>query len=78
MPATAYDRPEPGHKIYSYLLRDMKIKRPNQVWAMGIIYIPMARGFVYVTVVLDWAMRRVVSWRVSITIEAVFCVGAKQ
>ena len=67
-------KPEPGHKIYPYLLRGMEIARPNQVWAMDITYIPMARGFVYLAVVLDWFSRRVLSWRVSITMEAAFCV----
>ncbi|MCA6108005.1 IS3 family transposase [Bradyrhizobium cenepequi] len=67
-------KPEPGHKIYRYLLRGMEITRPNQVWAMDITYIPMARGFVYLAVVLDWFSRRVLSWRVSITMEAAFCV----
>jgi putative transposase len=67
-------KPEPGHKIYPYLLREMEITRPNQVWAMDITYIPMARGFVYLAVVLDWFSRRVLSWRVSITMEAAFCV----
>jgi putative transposase len=67
-------KPEPGHKIYPYLLRGMEITRPNQVWAMDITYIPMARGFVYLAVVLDWFTRRVLSWRVSITMEAAFCV----
>ena len=67
-------KPEPGHKIYPYLLRGMEITRPNQVWAMDITYIPMAKGFVYLAVVLDWATRRVLSWRVSITMEAAFCV----
>jgi putative transposase len=67
-------KPEPGHKIYPYLLRGMEIVRPNQVWAMDIIYIPMARGFVYLAVVLDWFSRCVLSWRVSITMEAAFCV----
>jgi putative transposase len=67
-------KPEPGHKIYPYLLRGMGIVRPNQVWAMDITYIPMARGFVYLAVVLDWFSRRVLSWRVSITMEAAFCV----
>src|SRR5258708_11569695 len=65
-------KPEPGHKIYPYLLRGMEITRPNQVWAMDITYIPMARGFVYLAVVLDWATRRVLSWRLSITMEAAF------
>ena len=67
-------KPEPGHKIYPYLLRGMAIERPNQVWAMDITYIPMARGFVYLAVVLDWFSRRVLSWRLSITMEAAFCV----
>jgi putative transposase len=66
--------PEPGHKIYPYLLRGMEITQPNQVWAMDITYIPMARGFVYLAVVLDWFSRRVLAWRLSITMEATFCV----
>jgi putative transposase len=67
-------KPEPGHKIHPYLLRGMEITRPNQVWAVDITYIPMARGFVYLAVVLDWATRRVLSWRLSITMQAAFCV----
>jgi putative transposase len=67
-------KPEPGHKIYPYLLRGVAVTRPNQVWAMDITYIPMARGFVYLAVVLDWFSRRVLSWRLSITMEAAFCV----
>jgi putative transposase len=67
-------KPEPGNKIYPYLLRGVAVTRPNQVWAMDITYIPMARGFVYLAVVLDWFSRRVLSWRVSITMEAAFCV----
>jgi len=69
-------KPEPGHKVYPYLLRGMEIVRPNQVWAMDITYIPMAKGFVYLAVVLDWFSRRVLSWRVSITMEASFCIAA--
>jgi len=69
-------KPAPGHKVYPYLLRDMTIDRPNQVWATDITYIPMARGFVYLAVVLDWFSRRALSWRVSITLEADFCVEA--
>jgi putative transposase len=69
-------KPEPGHKIYPYLLRGVEVTRPNQVWAMDITYITMARGFVYLAVVLDWFSRRVLSWRVSITMEAAFCVEA--
>src|SRR5258707_7851069 len=67
-------RPEPGHKIHPYLLRGMEITRPNQVLAMDITYIPMAHGFVYLAVGLDWATRRVLSWRLSIPQEAAFCV----
>ena len=67
-------KPEPGHKIHPCLLRGLAIERANQVWAMDITYIPMARGFVYLAVVLDWFSRRVLSWRVSITMEAAFCV----
>jgi putative transposase len=67
-------KPEPGHKIYPYLLRGLEITRPNQVWAMDITYIPMAKGFVYLAVVLDWFSRRVLAWRASITMEASFCV----
>ncbi len=69
-------KPEPGHKIFPYLLRGLEIVRPNQVWAMDITYVPMAKGFVYLTVVLDWFSRRVLSWRVSITMEAAFCIEA--
>jgi putative transposase len=68
--------PALGHKIYPYLLRDLAVTRPNQVWAADITYIPMARGFVYLVVVLDWFSRRALSWRVSITLEADFCVEA--
>ena len=71
-------RPEPGHKVFPYLLRGIEITRPNQVWAMDITYIPMAKGFVYLAVVLDWFSRRVLSWRLSITMEAAFCIEALQ
>ena len=69
-------KPALGHKIYPYLLRDIKVVRPNQVWATDITYIQMARGFVYLVVVLDWFSRRVLSWRVSITLEVDFCLEA--
>jgi len=69
-------KPAPGHKIYPYLLRGVSVDRPNQVWAMDITYVPMARGFVYLAAVVDWFSRRVLSWRVSITMEAAFCVEA--
>lgn len=69
-------KPAPGHKVYPYLLRKLAITRPNQVWAMDITYIPMARGFVYLAAVIDWYSRRVLAWRVSITMTADFCVAA--
>ena len=69
-------KPAPGHKIYPYLLRGVKVGKPNQVWATDITYIPMARGFVYLVAVVDWFTRRVLSHRVSITLEAEFCVEA--
>ncbi len=69
-------KPAPGHRIYPYLLRKLPVTRPNQVWAMDITYIPMARGFIYLAAVLDWFTRRVLSWRVSITLEADFCIEA--
>jgi putative transposase len=69
-------RPAPGHKVYPYLLRGLAIDRPNQVWAMDITDIPMARGFVYLAAVVDWYSRRVLSHRVSITMEADFCIEA--
>ena len=69
-------KPEPGHRIYPYLLRGLAIDRPNQVWATDITYIPMARGFVYLAAVMDWFARRILSWRLSITMEADFCVEA--
>jgi len=68
--------PAPGHKIWPYLLRGLKVERPNQVWAMDITYISMARGFVYLAVVLDWFSRRVLAWRLSITLETAFCLEA--
>jgi putative transposase len=66
----------PDHKVYPYLLRGLTIDRPNQVWCADITYIPMARGFVYLVAVMDWFSRRVLSWRVSITMETDFCVAA--
>jgi putative transposase len=65
-----------GHKIYPYLLRGLAIERPNQVWATDITYIPMARGFVYLAGVVDWFSRRVLSWRLSITMDVDFCLEA--
>ena len=69
-------KPTPGHKIYPYLLRGVKIDRPDQVWATDITYIPMARGFVYLVAIVDWFSRRVLAHRVSITMDADFCVEA--
>jgi len=69
-------KPAAGHKIYPYLLRNLTITRPNQAWAMDITYIPMARGFVYLVAVVDWFTRRVLSWKVSITMDVHFCLEA--
>jgi putative transposase len=69
-------KPAPGHRIYPYLLSGLAITRPNQVWAMDITYIPMARGFIYLAAVVDWCTRRVISWRLSITMETNFCIEA--
>jgi len=69
-------KPAPGHKIYPYLLSGMKITRPNQVWAADITYIPMARGFLYLVAIIDWYSRYVLSWRLSNTLDAGFCVEA--
>jgi len=73
-PRTA--KPAPGHKIYPYLLRDLTIERPNQVWAADITYIPIGRGFLYLIAVIDWASRAVLSWRLFNTMDASFCVAA--
>jgi putative transposase len=69
-------KPAPGHKIYPYLLSGMEITRPNQVWATDITYIPMARGFLYLVAIMDWYSRYVLSWRLSNTLDASFCVEA--
>ena len=68
----------PAHRIYPYLLRDLEISRSNHVWAADITYIPMARGFVYLFAVLDWASRRVLAWRLSNTLTPDFCRDAVQ
>ena len=62
--------------MYPYLLRGLEVSRPNQVWAMDITYIPMARGFVYLAAVMDWHSRKVLAWRVSVTMDTDFCVEA--
>ena len=69
-------KPAPGHKLYPYLLGGTKITRPNQVWAADITYIPMARGFLYLVAIIDWYSRYVLSWRLSNTLDADFCVEA--
>ena len=69
-------KPHPEHKVYPYLLRNLEIRRPNHVWAADITYIPMKRGFVYLFAVLDWASRRVLSWRLSNTMTTDFCIEA--
>jgi putative transposase len=75
--------PQPGtsrrhraHPVFPYLLRHRSITQPNDVWAMDITYIPMAHGFVYLAAVMDWASRRVLTWRVSITLDSAFCIAA--
>ena len=69
-------KPAPGHKIYPYLLGDLRITRPNQVWAADITYIPMAHGFLYLVAIIDWYSRYVLSWRLSNTLDADFCIEA--
>jgi putative transposase len=76
-----YQRPRtterhPNHPVFPYLLRTLTVTRPNHVWAGDITYIPMARGFVYLVVVMDWASRKVLSWRLSVTLTADFCIAA--
>jgi putative transposase len=71
-------RRHPDHKVYPYLLRDLVIDRPNQVWCADITYIPLAKGFVYLVAVMDWFSRRVLAWRLSIGLDMAFCVEALQ
>lgn len=68
--------PEPGHQIYPYLLRDLEVTGPDQVWCSDITYVPMATGFMYLVAVMDWWSRYVLGWRLSNTLEAAFCVDA--
>jgi putative transposase len=65
-----------GHKIYPYLLRGLRVDRPNQVWCADITYLPMRRGFLYLVAIMDWYTRKVLAWRISNTLEAEFCVDA--
>jgi putative transposase len=69
-------KPHPQHKVYPYLLRAMTIDRPNQVWCADISYIPLKRGFLYLVAIMDWASRKVLSWRLSNTMDADFCIAA--
>ena len=69
-------RPAKGHKTYPYLLRGLRVERPNQVWCSDITYLPMRRGFLYLVAIMDWHNRKVLSWRISNTLEAQFCVDA--
>ena len=71
-------QPAPEHGVYPYLVRNTRVTRPNQVWAADITYLPMARGFLYLVAVMDWYSRYVVGWRLSNTLEAVFCIDALQ
>jgi putative transposase len=68
--------PHPGHRVWPYLLRDLVVDRPNQVWCADITYIPMRRGFLYLVAVMDWATRKVLAWRVSNTMDVEFCISA--
>ena len=69
-------RPHPDHKVYPYLLRNVEVTRPNQVWSTDITYIPMRRGFLYLVAIMDWSTRAVLSWRLSNTMDSDFCVQA--
>ena len=76
VPRPGTSKPTPGHKIYPYLLRGLKITEPNQVWAADVTYIPMACGFLYLVAIIDWASRAVLAWRLSNTNDASFCAAA--
>jgi len=75
-PKRRLSKPAPGHKIYPYLLRGLEICEAGHVWCADITYLPMARGFCYLVAVMDWASRRVLSWRLSNTLDASFCIEA--
>jgi putative transposase len=75
-PKPRTSRPAPGHKIYPYLLRGMRIDRANQVWAADITYLPMQRGFLYLVAIIDWASRAVLAWRLSNSMDVSFCLDA--
>ena len=75
-PGPKTTQPNPQHKIYPYLLRNLNIDRANQVWASDITYLPMENGFIYLTVIMDWYSRKVLSWRLSNSLDSSFCVDA--
>ena len=77
-PKTKTTTPNKSHKVYPYLLKGLLIERPNQVWCTDITYIPMSKGFVYLVAVMDWYSRKVLSWRLSNSLDADFCVEALQ
>jgi putative transposase len=75
-PGPSTSRPAPGHKVYPYLLRDLNVERPNQVWCSDITYIPMPHGYLYLVAVMDWFSRYVLSWRLSNSLDVAFCIDA--
>lgn len=77
-PAPNTSRRAPGHAVYPYLLRDLVVERPNQAWCADVTYLPMAHGFLYLVAIMDWYSRKVLSWRLSTTQDATFCVEALQ
>jgi putative transposase len=75
-PKPKTSKPHPGHRIYPYLLKGMDINRPDMVWASDITYVPLRRGFMYLVAIMDWHSRKVLSWRISNTLDTDFCVSA--
>jgi len=75
-PKPRTSRPHPRHKVYPYLLKGLTISRPNQVWATDITYIPMERGYMYLVAIMDWHSRKILSWRISNTLDSAFCINA--
>ena len=75
-PGPSTSRPAPGHTVYPYLLKDVPIERPNQVWSSDITYVPLGQGYLYLVAVMDWYSRLVLSWRLSNSLDADFCVDA--
>jgi putative transposase len=76
VPGPHTSRPQPEHAIYPYLLRNLEIREPDQVWCSDVTYIPMRQGFLYLVAILDWASRYVLSWELSNSLESAFCVSA--